>query len=69
MDWEPPLEITRWNFIQDKSYDNMSGLPAEAWVEMFMTPLDSLKGKSVYDKIREDLGLDQLPALIFSVFN
>tara|TARA_B100000700_G_scaffold185865_2_gene204812 strand:- start:8687 stop:8863 length:177 start_codon:yes stop_codon:yes gene_type:complete len=58
MDWEPPLEITRWNFIQDKSFENMSGLPAEAWVEMFMTPLDSLKGKSVYDKIREDLGLD-----------
>ena len=58
MEWEPPLEITRWNFIQDNSFESMSGLPAEAWVEMFMTPLDSLEGISVYDKIRKDLGLD-----------
>jgi len=57
MEWEPPLEVTRWNFIPDENLD-IGGLPAEAWVEMFMTPLTSLGGKSVYEKIREDLGLD-----------
>lgn len=48
------IEVTRWNFVLVD--DGIGGLPPEAWIEMFMTPLASLGGKRVTDVLREQLG-------------
>jgi hypothetical protein len=52
------LEVTRWNFLLDDL--GIAGLPPEAWVEMFLTPLTSLGGQRVADVLREQLGLDPI---------
>ena len=57
MDDEAPLlEITRWEFVTSQD----GGIPPEAWVEMFLTPLTSLGGRRVADMLREQLGLDPI---------
>lgn len=53
------IEVTRWNFLIEEGL-GISGLPPEAWVEMFMTPLTSLGGHSVCDVLRKQLGLDPI---------
>mgnify|MGYP006078805453 CR=1 FL=1 len=58
MDDDLLVEVTRWNFVM--ADDGIAGLPPEAWIEMFMTPLTSLGGKRVADILREQLGLDSI---------
>ena len=53
------VEVPRWNFLIEDT-GGIAGLPPEAWVEMFTTPLGALGGKRVYDVIREEMGLDPI---------
>ena len=53
------VEVTRWNFLVDGGA-GIAGLPPEAWVEMFLVPLQSLGGRRVCDVLREQLGFDPI---------